>query len=217
MSKKVKLSKEERRAAAIKTGVQLARKVGAGAVTVAAVAAKHQVTPPVIFHIFGSQLAFAKAIAKEAKKQGVELPYAKLIVRTPRPKKVAALLKPKVAVGKKTNESRAKLLKASAKAAPRKRSVAEVKAIKDKIAGKRALKVTAKKGEDLRKLSATELVERATPVKRKALTPEQKEAKAKRDKARRAPALAALPGTPLAKFAALPDPMTASIAAVTAA
>lgn len=101
-------SKEERKAQFLKTGVALAKKDGVDSVTAAAVAAKHEVTAPLVFHIFGSRDKLRAAIKREAKKQGVTLAE---------PKKVAK--------------------------APRKRSVAEVKAIKDKAAGKRPATKTA--------------------------------------------------------------------------
>lgn len=104
-------SKEERKAQFLKTGVALAKKDGVDSVTAAAVAAKHEVTAPLVFHIFGSRDKLRAAIKREAKKQGVTL-------AEPKPKKVA-------------------------KAPTRKRSVAEVKAIKDKAAGKRPATKTA--------------------------------------------------------------------------
>ena len=66
-------SKEERAAQFLKTGVALAKKDGVQKVTVAAVAAKHEVTAPLVFHIFGSRAKLHAAIKKEAKRQGVEL------------------------------------------------------------------------------------------------------------------------------------------------
>lgn len=95
-------TKEERKAQFLKTGLALAKKDGIAKVSAAAVAAKHNVTAPLVFHIFGSRSGLQAAIKREAKKQGV------------------TLAEPKAA------------------APARKRSVAEVKAIKDKAAGKRA-------------------------------------------------------------------------------
>lgn len=115
-------SKEERKAQFLKTGVALAKKDGVDSVTAAAVAAKHEVTAPLVFHIFGSRDKLRAAIKREAKKQGVTLAEPKAV------KKVA------------------KAAKATKAAAPtRKRSVAEVKAIKDKAAGKRPVRAAGAK------------------------------------------------------------------------
>lgn len=109
-------SKEERKAQFLKTGVALAKKDGVDSVTAAAVAAKHEVTAPLVFHIFGSRDKLRAAIKREAKKQGVTLAEPKAA------KKVA-----------------------KAAAPTRKRSVAEVKAIKDKAAGKRPVRAAGTK------------------------------------------------------------------------
>lgn len=101
-------TKEERKAQFLKTGLALAKKDGIAKVSAATVAAKHNVTAPLVFHIFGSRSGLQAAIKREAKKQGV------------------TLAEPKAA------------------APARKRSVAEVKAIKDKAAGKVAKKAAAK-------------------------------------------------------------------------
>ena len=102
-------TKEERKAQFLKTGLALAKKDGIAKVSAAAVAAKHNVTAPLVFHIFGSRSGLQAAIKREANKQNVTLAE---------PKKPAA--------------------------PARKRSVAEVKAIKDKAAGKVAKKAAAK-------------------------------------------------------------------------
>lgn len=112
-------SKEERKAQFLKTGVALAKKDGVGSVTAAAVAAKHEVTAPLVFHIFGSRDKLRAAIKREAKKQGVTLAEPKAVKKAPKVAKPAA--------------------------APRKRSVAEVKAIKDKAAGKRPVRAAGAK------------------------------------------------------------------------
>lgn len=104
-------SKEERKAQFLKTGVALAKKDGVDSVTAAAVAAKHEVTAPLVFHIFGSRDKLRAAIKREAKKQGVVLP-------------------------------------AEAKKTDRKRSVAEVKAIKDKAAAKRPARKVSRSAKD---------------------------------------------------------------------
>ena len=107
-------TKGERKAQFLKTGVTLAKKNGIAKVSAAAVATEHKVTPPLVFHIFGSREKLQAAIKREAEKQGV------------------VLAEPKAAPAPK-----------------RKRSVAEVKAIKDKAAGKRpavAKKAPARKG-----------------------------------------------------------------------
>lgn len=79
-------SKEERAAQFLKTGVALAKKDGINKVTVAAVAAKHEVTAPLVFHIFGSRAKLHAAIKKEAKRLGVELGAAP---KAPKVRKVA--------------------------------------------------------------------------------------------------------------------------------
>ena len=103
-------TKEERKAQFLKTGLALAKKDGIAKVSAAAVAAKHNVTAPLVFHIFGSRSGLQAAIKREANKQNVTLAEPK----------------------------------AAAPAPKRKRSVAEVKAIKDKAAGKVVKKAAAK-------------------------------------------------------------------------
>ena len=88
-------TREEREAQFVKTGIEIARKVGVSKVTASAVAAKHKITAPLIFHIFGTRDKFHAAVRAGAKKAGVTLLD-------------------------------------SVEAKPRKRSVAEVKAIKNK-------------------------------------------------------------------------------------
>lgn len=97
-------TKEERKVQFLKTGIELAKKNGIAKVSAAAVAAEHNVTAPLVFHIFGSRSDLQAAIKREAKKRNVTLAEPK----------------------------------AAAPAPKRKRSVAEVKAIKGKAAGKRA-------------------------------------------------------------------------------
>ena len=100
--------RDERKAQFIATGIKLAKKLGIDGVSISAVAKEHKVTPPLIFHIFGTRVAFHSAVKTAAKKQGVALDTA-------------------------------------AKPAPkRKRSVAEVKAIKNKVAAKPKAIVAAK-------------------------------------------------------------------------
>ena len=120
-------SKEERKAQFLKTGVALAKKGGVDSVTAAAVAAKHEVTAPLVFHIFGSRDKLRAAIKREAKKQGVTLAEPKAV-----------------------------------KKAPRKRSVAEVKAIKDKAAGKRPVRATTGKRKVSRSAKDGKFVDKAT-------------------------------------------------------
>lgn len=97
-------SKGERRAQFLETGIALAKKGGLDSVTAVAVAAKHEVSAPLVFHIFGSRDKLRAAIKREAKKQGVVLADPK---------------------------------------APRKRSIAEVKA----ATGKRKVSRSAKDGK----------------------------------------------------------------------
>lgn len=107
-------TKEERKAQFLKTGLALAKKDGIAKVSAAAVAAKHNVTAPLVFHIFGSRSGLQAAIKREAKKQNVTLAEPK----------------------------------AAAPAPKRKRSVAEVKAIKDKAAAKPKVKKVSRSAKD---------------------------------------------------------------------
>lgn len=66
-------TKEERRAQFIKTGIAIAKVKGVDGLSISAVAEKHKVTPPLVFHIFGDRAKFRAVIAAEAKKQGIEL------------------------------------------------------------------------------------------------------------------------------------------------
>ena len=85
MAKKT-YTKEERRAQFLKTGIALAKKGGLNSVTAVAVAAKHEVTAPLVFHIFGSRSRLREAIKQEAEKQGITLPEAKVEKKAPRKK-----------------------------------------------------------------------------------------------------------------------------------
>lgn len=109
MATSKKLTKDERRAAAVKIGVQIARKIGAEWVSMAMIATKQGVSTPLLFHIFGTKLALVKDINKLAKSQGVTLPKG-----MPDPN------------GSKKMETK------------RVRSIKEVKAIKNKVAAKKA-------------------------------------------------------------------------------
>lgn len=82
-------TKEERRAQFIKTGIAIAKVKGVDGVAVSAVAAKHKVTPPLIFHIFGDRAKFRATLVAEAKKQGIELKGASTVA-TPKRKLTAA-------------------------------------------------------------------------------------------------------------------------------
>lgn len=136
-------SKEERKAQFLKTGIALAKKDGLDSVTAVAVAAKHEVTAPLVFHIFGSRDKLRAAIKREAKKQGVTLPESKAV------KKAA-----KKAPARAGSHAVAK--------APRKRSIAEVKAIKDKAAGKRPVRAATGKRKVSRSAKDGKFVDKAT-------------------------------------------------------
>lgn len=138
-------SKEERRAQFLKTGIALAKKDGLDSVTAVAVAAKHEVTAPLVFHIFGSRDKLRAAIKREAKKQGVTLPESKAAKKAPK------FVKPAVAP---------KFVKPAV--APRKRSIAEVKAIKDKAAGKRPVRAATGKRKVSRSAKDGKFVDKAT-------------------------------------------------------
>lgn len=122
-------SKEERKTQFLATGLKLARKNGIAKVSVAAVAAEHKVTAPLVFHIFGSRDKLQAEIKREAKKQGVTL-------AEPAPK--------------------------------RKCSIAEVKAIKDKAAGKRA---------PVAKKAPAKVAKKAAPAKKPAAVAKKAPAK----------------------------------------
>lgn len=132
-------SKEERRAQFLKTGIALAKKGGLNSVTAVAVAAKHEVTAPLVFHIFGSRDKLRAAIKREAKKQGVTLPESKAAKKAPARAGSHAVAK-----------------------APRKRSIAEVKAIKDKAAGKRPARTATGKRKVSRSAKDGKFVDKAT-------------------------------------------------------
>lgn len=134
-------SKEERKIQFLATGLKLARKNGIAKVSVAAVAAEHKVTAPLVFHIFGSRDKLQSAIKREAWKQGVTL-------AEPAPK--------------------------------RKRTVAEVKAIKDKAAAKVAKKPkaaapakVAKKTAPAKKAASKPKVAAPAKVAKKAAAPKK--------------------------------------------
>lgn len=194
-----KMTATDRRAAALKIALKLARKCGAGNVSVAAVAVEMKVTGPLLFHIFGNREKFLRAIKSEAKKQGVVLPMdmpllttLKLDTKKKAAKKVAALLKPK--------------------AEKRVRSIKEVKAIKDKLkaAPVKPIPTPPKKARGVDGVALNKGFKLPAPA-RKELTPAQRTAKAAKDKARRAKTAQAVPSTPAAKFASLPKPFEAAV------
>lgn len=220
MSKKpVLMPKAERREAALQVAIKLAKKVGARRVSMAMVAAVQKVSPPLLFHIFESREGLCKAILRQAKKEGVTLPDPMPTVREQRAatrkvtklkklkapvKKLAKLKKP--ATAKKLAALLSPKVNKSGKVAPRKRSIKEVKAIKDKLAATIVVKAIDKSRAKLLKQPKVSTPE---PV----LTPAQKTAKAARDKARRTPAV---PLSPAAKFASLPAPFEAAVQQVAA-
>jgi hypothetical protein len=120
MAKKI-YTLSERKKQFLQHGVTIARKVGVDKLTASAVAAKAKVSAPMVFKAFGSRDALRRAVQKE---MGFK----------PAAKKVAA---------KKSAVSPAK----PAAAPARKRSIKEVKAIKDKAAGKRKVSRSAKDGK----------------------------------------------------------------------
>lgn len=191
------MSSDERRVKALSIAVPMARKTGAGGVSIKSVAEKMKVSAPLLFHIFGTSADFAKAIAKQAKKEGVTLPTTTVTVR------MQAAIK-----------SRAAAKKA---APPRKRSITDVKAIKNKLAAvklpallKPPIKPAASIARGLEKAGVISKV-------RKPLTAAQKSSKAAADRARRVVPGVGMqvdPKSALGKFAALPTPMQASIDSV---
>lgn len=160
-------SKEERKAQFLKTGVALAKKDGVDSVTAAAVAAKHEVTAPLVFHIFGSRDKLRAAIKREAKKQGVTLAEPKKVAKAAAPKKPRVVKDAVPVLAKKAPKV------AKAAAPTRKRSVAEVKAIKDKVAGKRPAKTIRKVA---RSAKATVAANPDTTVTQKVRAPRKKPA-----------------------------------------
>lgn len=197
MSKKqiVLIPAAERRVAALKIALKMARSVGARRVSLASVAKVQKVTAPLLFHIFKSREEFIKAIVKEAKKEGVVLPPSALTVRELREMKRNDRA-PKV---KKITKPAARPV-VKPIAAPVKRASAKPgKAVAKKI-------VAAKK--ETKKVIATAKQSMSTPTPsvrvRKPRTEEQKAQRAKRDAERRAM-------TPAEKFKALPTPFEASL------
>ena len=167
-------SKEERKVQFLKTGVALAKKDGVDSVTAAAVAAKHEVTAPLVFHIFGSRDKLRAAIKREAKKQGVTLAEPKAV-------KKAVKKAPKVA---------------KPAAAPRKRSVAEVKAIKDKAAGKRPARKVSRSAKD----KATVKANPDTTVTQKVRAPRKKRPVVQKYPTQPVPAISMVDGEPKASI-----------------
>lgn len=126
-------TREERSEQFITAGLKVAKKVGIAKTSVAKVAIDCDVTAPLIFHNFGSREKFQAALAKAAKKQGITLPADA----------------PKAPARKRATGE------------PRKRSAAEVKAIKKAAAPKP--KVTKKAAAP--KPKAPKAVKRATAPK----------------------------------------------------
>lgn len=159
-------TRDERREQFIKAGLKIARKSGVKGVSGAAVARECSVTAPLIFHNFGSIKGFREAVAEAAKKQGVTLTEAATPVKRVR--------------------SKPEVVKAIVE--KRKRSVAEVKAIKDKAAGKRT--AAPKKPKVAKKVAAPKAV--AAAKKPRTVTKTAKPAKAvvaaKKSRATRKPA-----------------------------
>ena len=222
MSKKpVLMTKEERRDAALKTAVQLAKKIGAKRVSLAMVAAKHGVTAPLLFHIFESREGFTKAIVKAAKKEGITLPEAAPTVRELRAatrKKLKPLPKLKTPAKPAVKKLAPPKPLPKVKLAALKKPINVIKAIKNKeaakAAGQKIVDTIDKSRAKLLKTSKVPTPTPAAPAARKPLTPEQRAKKQERDRARRAAAPA--PSTPASKFAALPKPFEAAIQQVAA-
>ena len=189
---KALMSNEDRMALALKHGVAIARKVGAKRVSMAAVASKMDVTPPLMFYLFGDKESFHKALVKHAKKTGVSLPEAAPTVREQRG------AKPKVK----------KLLALPKKATPRApKKLAALLSPKVNKTGK----LPKPKGVKVEWGGAALAV-----PKRKPLTDAQREAKSKADKARRAAAKS--PEQHKAeRFAAIKPPFEAALSQVAAA
>lgn len=209
MSAKKLLTKDERKDAALKVAIQIAKKVGAKRVSLAAVAEKQGVTAPLLFHIFESREGFTKAIIKAAKTQGVELPDA---VPTVREARDAA----RKAAGKKLKPIKGPLakLKAPVKPTPAKKAPKKLAALLSPKVNKSGKVTPLKKPAKLpinvvKAIKNKEAAKAAAVPTRKPLTAEQRAAKAQRDRARRNPT--AVPTTPAGKFAALPKPFEAAI------
>lgn len=66
-------TRDERKEQFVKSGIKLARKVGVSKVTGAAVAAEHNITAPLVFHIFGTREKLHEAIRAAATAQGIKL------------------------------------------------------------------------------------------------------------------------------------------------
>ena len=124
---KTHYTKEEREAQFVKTGVQLAKKVGLAKVSAAAIAAKHDVTGPLVFHIFGNKEALHKAIAKSAKAQGIVLTPPKA---APVKVKKPITAKQVQAIKRKATPISAKQAATKKAAAPKKRPAVKVAAPK---------------------------------------------------------------------------------------
>ena len=125
-------TKEERKVQFLKTGIEIAKTKGIMEVSGASVAKKNKVTAPLVFHVFGSRDKLRKAVIDKL------------------PQRDKAKAEAALAEVKARNQKRA-----TKKPAPkRKRSVAEVKAIKNKAAATKKVTRSAKDGKFVTKATA---------------------------------------------------------------
>lgn len=138
---RVMFTRDQRKEQALDAGLALAQKSGVKSVSVSSIARECDVTAPLLFHIFGNRDKLHEAIKRHARKRKVKLPTDAATKKRP-------------------------AAPASAPRPARKRSVAEVKAIKDKAAGKRpAVKKAAKKRPVAKKAgTAAKKSKRAAPA-----------------------------------------------------
>lgn len=120
-------TKEERKVQFLKTGIEIAKTKGIMEVSGASVAKKNKVTAPLVFHVFGSRDKLRKAVIDklpQRDKAKAEAALAEVKARNQKP------------------------------APKRKRSVAEVKAIKNKVAATKKVTRSAKDGKFVTKATA---------------------------------------------------------------
>ena len=157
------LDAKARKAQLLDVGAKLAAKHGAINLTRRMVAQAAKVSEPLVSNYFGARSAMQNAMGRQAKKLGLDVP-----------KGDAAK-----AIGTELRKHKPRVEHGSvAKGVLRKRSPAEVKAIKDKIAGtmekllkKQANRVPAKKAPQERKPSENHALPGAPEVKTAARAP----------------------------------------------
>lgn len=194
MSQRVIYTRDERKAQVLDIGLRMAQKDGIKSVSVSAIAREVGVTAPLLFHIFGNRDKLHRAIQAHARKKKVKLPTA-----APAKKAVTKKSAGKAAGAKGS-------VSATGKRPARKRSIAEVKAIKDKAAGKRPTKKASAKKAAAPKKSAPVPASPAVTVAAPATAGQNAAAKTAGSKPKKRPSRAGK------RFKTQPAPATADVA-----